>query len=178
MEVTEIIGQCLKMIGEQDFVAGSASLNDEQIRLRDRLVDCLNFVIREVATNYIHFEITEKVKFLNGEVFCTDLAETYMKAVRLERNGRQETFVTCSDRIKANFDGDADLTYRYIPQAVGLYHSLDDYRLKIDFLVNGVLSYYYFSCGMYDLSEHFEKKFINGVKREIPSIVLPQRRWQ
>lgn len=178
MEVIEIIGQSLKMIGETDFVTKKESITAEQERLKDHLVDCLNFVLREVATDYLPFTVKEKVTFTNGILHYCDLAETLAKVVLLERKGKTEKFEALSDSVKAEFDGEAELTYRYIPQAVGLYHYLDDYRLKTEYLVNGVLSYYYFSCGMYDLAEHFEKKFHAGIKRELPSVVLPQRRWQ
>lgn len=69
------------------------------------------------------------------------------------------------------------LTYRYIPKTLTANDEICDCRLKTEYMVNGTLCYYYFSGGMYDLAEYFEKKFLNGIKREKESVVLPQRRW-
>ena len=177
MKAIEIIGQSLKMLGENDFVASQGKLTEEQERLKDKLLDCLNFALREVATDYLPFVKAENVVVADGIVKYCDLKETFSKAVSLFVGGEETDFETTPSEIKTNRNGNGVLTYRYIPKTLTANDEICDCRLKTEYMVNGTLCYYYFSGGMYDLAEHFEKRFLSGIKREKNSIVLPQRRW-
>ena len=121
--------------------------------LKDKLLDCLNFALREVATDYLPFVKAENVVVDNGSLKYSDLKETFSKAVSLFIGGEETDFETTPSEIKTKKDGNGVLTYRYIPKTLTANDEICDCRLKTEYMVNGTLCYYYFSGGMYDLAE-------------------------
>ncbi len=145
------------------------------------LVECLNNVIEEIATEYIHFEATEEITLSNGKFDYASLQKQVFQIIKIEEDGAPCEFMcyptfaeveTKCPKIKVR--------YYYIPDKVTITGSVNYPKLNARLLSLGVASDYALIVGRYEESINYDKQYmyaLQSAQRTRKSIAVKARRW-
>ncbi|MDD4839197.1 MAG: hypothetical protein PHE93_00805 [Clostridia bacterium] len=179
MQVKDILRDCLKKLSIADFL-DEATYTSVQNALVSRLLDCLNLIYQEVASDYFPLTFSESVTLDGAVLNYSTLSNRLIKPISLENNGKNIVFVTLPSGIESDFIGEATLTYNYLPATLNISSSIDDYRLTGGLLSDGVIGEYYFLDSVFDLAAAYDTKFrkdLSWVSTKGREIKVKERRW-
>lgn len=180
MTVKDIITECLSKMGKDNFLS-NATLDEDEIRLRDALIDCCNIAYRQVVSRYLPNIHKEEVHFVENTVYTKDLAMQILYPIMLKNEDGVLRFRTYYDRIEAKHDGVATLTYAFMPDVkLSIDDTIDKMDLTQHAMVNGVLKEYYFANKLFELAEKYDIDFRDEMDnlKHTRNFNIKQRRWQ
>lgn len=180
MQIKKVIGECLVKMGERDF-ASEQSLSEEQKELREKLLKALNVAYREVVSQYLPLYYEQTAVFSGGKCLSSTLDKKIIYPVRVETNSGKVSFRTTHNAIYANVEGEATITYAYMPEEMTIGGEITDMRLTQTALADGTLAEYYYQNKMFDLARDFDTDFraqMGILKYRGRNIVIKARRWR
>ncbi len=179
MTVKNVIIECLTKMGKDNFL-DNTSLSDDEIKMRNDLIKAVNIAYKQVIATYLPHIKKESVVFCDKIVYTTDLDESIIYPIMLKRGDSVERFRAYYDRIEAKFDGEATLTYAFMPDVtLALTSTIEEMELTQNALSNGALKEYYFANKLFELAENFDIEFRNelGSIKRIRNFNLKHNRW-
>ncbi len=180
MQIKKVIGECLVKMGEVDF-ASDQKISEEQKELRDKLLKAVNLAYREIVSQYLPLYYEQTVKFNEGKCLSATLDKKIIYPVRVESADGKVSFRTTQNAIYADIDGEATITYAYMPDEVTIGGDISDMRLTQSALADGALAEYYYQNKMFDLARDFDTDFraqMGILKYRGRNVVIKARRWQ
>lgn len=178
MKVKEILSDCLKKLSITNFL-NEGNYTTAQTALANRLLDCLNLIYQEVVTDYFPLSFLESVS-VDKELLYTSLSYRLIKPISLKKDGKNIAFNALPSSIKCNFCGDAVFCYNYLPPALTIDSSIEDYRLTSGLLSDGVVGEYYFLDSVFELAAAYDTKFrkdLSFAATKGREIKIKARRW-
>lgn len=180
MQIKKVIGECLVKMGEEDF-ASKQSITPEQSELRDKLLKALNVAYREIVTVYLPLYYEQPVTFSGGKCLASTLDKKIIYPVRVETADGKKTFRTTQNAIIADIEGEATITYAYMPDEITIGVEINDMRLTQSALADGTLAEYYYQNKLFELARDFDTDFraqMGILKYRGRNITVKARRWQ
>ncbi len=179
MTVKNVIIECLTKMGKDNFL-DKTLLSEDEKKMRDNLLKAVNIAYKQVIATYLPHIKKESVFFKQNIVYTTTLDERIIYPIMLKRGDSVERFRAYYDRIEAKFDGEATLTYAFMPEvALTLTSDINDMELTQNALSNGALKEYYFANKLFELADNFDVEFRNemGSIKRLRNFNMKHNRW-
>lgn len=159
MKIKDVVGECLVKMGQTDF-SNEQTLDEQQTELKNKLLASINIIYREIVSEYLPLYHTETVNFSGGKVNSSALTKKILYPVKVVKNNRKQSFFSGADGVYCDIEGEAQLTYAYMPSAPLAYtDEINDMRLTVGALSDGALGEYYFQNKTFDLAKSFDSDF-------------------
>lgn len=184
MGIKEILSNALRRIGREDAAASveaGASPSGEAGEVCKTLLYCVNAAEKELAAYYFPLMCTETVMPSGGRIPFSGLKHLPYKIMSLKRGGKEESFGVGKGYLVAG-DGEAELTYRYLPETKTADGESEFSGCGDGFLsALGAVAEYYTVTGEPALAEMWENRYREAVdlaQRAARSpLYIPPRRW-
>lgn len=181
MKIKDVVGECLVKMGQTDF-SSEQTLDEQQTELKNKLLASINIIYREIVSEYLPLYHTETVNFSGGKVNSSALTKKILYPVKVVKNNRKQSFFSGADGVYCDIEGEAQLTYAYMPSAPLAYtDEINDMRLTVGALSDGALGEYYFQNKTFDLAKSFDSDFrtqIGVLRYKGKNVRVKARRWQ
>jgi len=145
------------------------------------LVQCLNNVLEEIATEYIPFVKTETVALTDGRAEYTAFDNQVAEIIKVNTMGRTCKFLCYPSYVEVDTkESSADITYHYLPDPVTVTGSVGYLKLTPRLLALGLAADYALVVGRYEESVQFDKQYmyaLQAAQRKGKEIIIPARRW-
>lgn len=129
MKIKDVVGECLVKMGQTDF-SNEQTLDEQQTELKNKLLASINIIYREIVSEYLPLYHTETVNFSGGKVNSSALTKKILYPVKVVKNNRKQSFFSGADGVYCDIEGEAQLTYAYMPSAPLAYtDEINDMRL-------------------------------------------------
>lgn len=180
MKIKNVIGECLIKMGKPNIV-NKTTFDDDETETISKLLAALNIAYREIVTEYLPLIYTQTVCMKDKSVKTSVLEKKIICPISLMFYNEKKPMKIYPDRIESDFDGDATLTYSYMPDIdLVLDDEISDMRLTQSALADGALSEYYFADKMFDLAKSFDTDFraqMSMLRYKGRRIIIKRRRW-
>ncbi len=166
-----------------DYLRGKLTLVDdssEEFRRATNLVTLMNFVINDLASNYISLTRIQSVTPTNGKYYISSLYGTMLeiKAV-YDKDGNEieyqldDTYIYC--------EGAQRIEYQYVPTKYGFIDVFDftEKEISVKCLVYGIASEYCMSIARFDEAIFWHEKHIEAIKisKKPTNRITKKRSW-
>lgn len=145
------------------------------------LLENINNVLEDIATNYIPLKMIENIDVSNNSFNLNNLSKNVNKVIRITKDGMRVNFFACNDMLKTE-NGNLEITYSYIPNPKTLDDEIENFYGKVGVLTYayGVASEYCLINEDYEQAMMWDDKFKNALlnsNRPIKNISIKKRRW-
>jgi len=146
------------------------------------LIKCFNLAYSEIATDYLPLITMQNVTVYDGVYNLNALDNNFYKLIKLEnKNGESSSFKIVDNILYAK-NGDYQLYYCYIPNALTLNSDVSNFNGRVydRIFVYGLVKEFYCINGLYEEAKFFQTKFEESIKNSKvvkKEIKLPKRRW-
>ena len=188
MQVKDILKKVCKILGKKELVttqyfsvSGRENTQDELDDLGDML-ECLNDITGEIATNYLPILKQKEVSLSSGEIDVFSIDENILSIVKVKSvYGNVIPYKYYENKLQC-FLNKAVIEYKVHPTMLTLSGSAETFggRITLNALAWGTLSEYYFKAGMYDDALMWENRFKNALMflcNGKSEIIIKKRRW-
>lgn len=161
----------------------SAEVTEETQNQFEKLIDCLNLVVSDIAGQYCKLMTTEKVQFVDNSFDILNLTKCANKIFFVkDENGFKQNFKIIDNKIVCENSGNFTVEYSFYPQKFTKDDELSIFSGKIGVktFALGVACEYCFVSGFFDDAKIWEERFVNCLKnnlRKIGHSHMPKRRW-
>lgn len=179
MKVKEIIRECLIKLGLEDFTQKTAFGEDERI-LFDRLLNALNIMQKEIASEYLPRLFEEEIFTQDGKIPLSALSKTLLYPVKIISDGVKRAFRTLPSGIVCDCKGKATLIYAYVPEDLTASDDFGDCRLSSGVLSDAVLGEYCLENKVFDMARFYDEKFraaVSALRYKGRELKLKCGRW-
>lgn len=158
------------------------SLNEEQMKEINLLVDCVNLTNSNIATNYVKLYDYKTVKVENSFVEYSDITDKMIyDIVSIKSKNCQVDYQVLSSGVLVNAK-EIDVKFSYFPKDVNLEGEIVNYGHKVNerVFVYGVISEYLYVKGVFDEAQLWEEKFkieMKNCMKTAKSYKYNKRRW-
>lgn len=158
-------------------------VSDETQNQFNKLVDCLNIVVSDMACQYCKLLTCEQVCFVNN---CFDILNLGKCANKIfyvkDKDGYKLNFKIIENKIVCDRSGEFIVEYSFYPQKLTKDDNLNVLggRVSVKTLALGVACEYCFISGFLDDAKIWEERFVNCLNsnlRKIGHSHMPKRRW-
>ena len=166
---------------EKMETANAYELDEETQSQINILVDCLNNVLIDIATNYILLKKQETISVVDNVFNCQLLEKPIYKVLKV--------FDLCGD-IEFQFldnylackNGTCAIKYAYYPSEVYFISDVNTFDGKVSLLTfaYGIVREYCLFKGDYEQASMWDQKFQNNLlnsARKIKNVTIKRRRW-
>jgi hypothetical protein len=162
---------------------GSGAVSDDDMAEINSLINCLNLVVNEVASEYVTLKDKVKLSTTNGVIYYSKLSNKIVSDILSVKQGETGvSYVLKADRLET-VPGLVEIEFAYQPgQVTSINETIDfaNYKLNERVLAYGVVAEYNFLYANYDDATIWDNRFKNSLsnlirpKREIK---IKQRLW-
>ena len=161
MLVKDILRECLAKMGEEDFTdKPAADRTDAEKVLAAKLVSALNTAYREAVSGYLPLIAEESVTAADGYIPASSLARAIVYPVSLvTAAGEKCRLRSAPDGVATDLNGTGVLRYAYLPEDADESGEIEDMRLTVSVLSDGVLAELYYRDKVFDIAESYDSDF-------------------
>lgn len=179
MKVEDVLAEVLLRLGEMDkYDITNLPDNDEKITL---LVKCVNMIVSEIASDYVHMEYSEDIVTDDGIIPYDQLKKRLINIKRVTKNGTKIGAKLHPEHILCDARGSLNVCYYYMPSEVKIGDKIElSPRITTMLIANGVLGEYCLLVGRYEDAALYDKRYREMVKeasRVTKEIVLKHGWW-
>ena len=179
MTVKQLVKKCLEKLNVEDF--SDDPKTDREKNLANGLLNAFEAVYGEIIAEYVPFVTEEKVVFENGRTSAEGLSKQIVYPIKVVCGRRQTDFCTDAEYIYAEAEGEATLTYAYLPSTEFTFESKADIMgASADMLSDGMLAQYCLAAGMYELAKSFDASYrekLWKLRYKNKGMRMKARRW-
>ena len=145
------------------------------------LVEIVNAVCLDIATNYVGLKHRESKTVENNELSISSLEKPLYKIISITSNGEKVKFYLSDNLVKVQ-NKNIDVYYEYLPSRKTINEGVEDFNGKVSLLtlVYGIASEYCLIKGDYEQAVMWEEKYKNNLlnnARKARNITIRKRRW-
>ena len=181
MNVKFVLQECLKKLGESDFLSKSSTTAAEN-KEKELLLHAVNETYRSLLSEYFPATHTDEVEFKGGKLQMDGLTREILYPIELTVDGVKTPFVVSVDSIEAKAEGKATLKYAYMPQTqLDIEDDVRMLNVSVDLFSDGVLAQYCYMAKLFDLAKYFDDCYrdkLFGARYKNKTLMLKDRRWQ
>lgn len=162
---------------------GSGSVSDEEMAEINTLINCLNLVVNQVASEYFILKDKVKVNSVNGVIYYSQLSNKVVSDIlNVKQLDHIVSYVCKADRLET-VPGVVEVEFAYQPgQVSSINETIDfsNYKLNERVLAYGVVAEYNFLYANYDDATIWDNRFKNSLSNLIRprrEIKIKQRLW-
>lgn len=166
---------------EADTAFVQAEFNsDKRLKL---LKDCTEFVLNQIATDYLPLKKTEKVFSEDGTIPYGEFARDMIEATSVKNScGQNVRFSHLPDGLFVGERGEMEVTYFYRPGEKTFFDEAETGSCKVTdrVVALGVAAEYSFVCGLFDEASMWDVRYKDSLKiavRKKGAVTLRARRW-
>ena len=188
MKAKEILKNVCVYLGKEDLLLSNIFETDgEDISEQDqqdlnKMLKCLNFIIQEIASDYLPILKEKEICFTNGEIDIYDIDPNIQEIVSIKSKfGKNLKFKYLNNKIICLVTN-ATITYKVYPNEIGMEDNVESFggRLSARVIAYGVASEYSYLEMLYDDAAIWENRFKNALLiscRKKGEIKLKKRGW-
>lgn len=164
---------------DRAFVEAELSA-DKRLKL---LKDCAEFVLNQLATDYLPLKKTEKVFSEDGTIPYGEFSRDMLEAVRVKDGyGCDVRFSHLPDGLFVKERGEMEVTYFYRPGEKTFFDEAEtgSCRVSARVIALGTAAEYSFVCGLFEEAQLWDGRFKDSLKialRKKGAVSLKARRW-
>ncbi len=194
MEVKSIIRKVLEILQNVDLYSritsndATITLTSEEILERDIIIDCINLVQQNIATNYFNLIDTFQINNTYDVLPYSKISTLQIFNIISVKNTKNEVlkYTLKPSGIVTN-KCDIVIKYAYLPKGVTINDNITTFPIGVSerIFVYGVVSEYMFVKGNIDEYNVWQNKFEteienvkNNAKKICHSANLKRRRWE
>ena len=155
------------------FDGAIAPTNDEQAEI-STLINCLNLVINQVASEYVTLKDEVSINTSNGVVYFSKLSNRVVSDIlNVKQSGIKVSYIIKPDRLET-VPGQVEIEFAYQPRQINsLTETIDfsNFKLNERVLAYGVVAEYNFLYANYDDATIWDNRF----KNSLANLIRPHR---
>jgi len=161
----------------------SVQISEETQNQFDKLVNCLNIVVNDIAGQYVKLLTSEQVEFIDNSFDIFNLTKNVNKIFYVkDKDGYKLNFKIVDNKIICDKSGNFVIEYSFYPQKFTKNDDLSVFcgKISLKTLALGVACEYCFISGFFDDAKVWEERFINCINsnlRKVGHSHMPKRRW-
>lgn len=188
MTAKEIIKDVCIYLGKEEILNSSFFETDGQDLTKNEtkdinnILDCLNFVTEEIATEYLPILKTKELYLSDGTIPINQIDENLFEIVSVKSKlGKTLRYAITNSKLVC-LASRVEVTYKVYPTLITLNGQAEDFggKLSARVLAYGVASEYCFLEMLYDDATLWENRFKNALfslQRKKGEIKLKKRGW-
>ena len=188
MKAKEIIKNVCVYLGKEEilqsnlFEEGGDELSSIQNVTVERMINCLNLITSEIASDYLPILQEKEITFKNGEINVYEIDENIQEIISIKSKfGKNLRYKYLGDKIIC-LTTNAIITYKVYPKEVKIDDDVESFggRLSARVIAYGVASEYCYLEMLYDDATIWESRFKNALlinARKKGEIKLKKRGW-
>lgn len=145
------------------------------------MLECLNLVVAELATDYIRIEREREIKSVYKKIPKSQLHQL-VKVLEVKCGHGNAKFKFLEGIINLDHDDTYTVRFLYAPQYGSLLENVDEvtFLAGVDTVVYGVCAYYCLSNAIFDEYQLYYEKYSDKLKKlqKERLIKMPMRKWQ
>lgn len=188
MTTKQVLENVAVFLGKEDllecpyFTNTNDEVSEEEQKDLNLLLKCLNFIVNEIATDYLPILKQKQVTFVDNMLNIKQIDDNIHKIIKIEnKNGEVIKFNYINGQLMAKTT-DAIITYSSYPEKADLYGEVENFN---NLMTDRVLAYgtameYSFLNSLYDDATVWESRYKNALlvlSQKKHNIVMPKRRW-
>lgn len=138
--------------------------------------ECGKDAILRVGAEFADVRTKQKAVSTGGMIPYSALNKSVKRVIKVVTADGKQPFTEESDGIKVGFDGEAEVTYAYFAEPIGLLSEIDlPPRFGLNMLALGVAGEYCYRKGFYKEGEIYDKRFaaaLANATRDAKSVTL------
>lgn len=188
MKTKQVLENVAIFLGKEDllecsyFTNSQDEISQDNQKDLDLMLKCLNFIVDEIATDYLPITKQKEVVFKENEFDIENLDDNIYKIIKIENKyGEKVKFNIINGKIIANLD-EAKITYSSYAQKCELNGNVENFNglLSARVLAYGTAMEYSFVNSLYDDATVWESRYKNAllvISQKKHNLVMPKRRW-
>ncbi len=188
MTAKEIIKNVCTYLGKEEILESSffeengAELTKTQTKDINKIVDCINYCVEEIASEYLPILKTKMFDLSNGEINLKDIDSSLQEIISVKSHAGKTLRYAVSDKKLICLASKVEITYKVYPTHITTSSTCEDFdgRISARVLAYGVASEYCFLEMLYDDATLWESRFKNALLvagRKKGEIKLKKRGW-
>lgn len=147
----------------------------------DFLVEIINNVNLDIASNYIPLKNIEEITVEDNEFNLSNLVKPLNKIIKVIKNGLELKFCYLSNKLKTA-NGKVKILYTYFPEEKSLNDEIEDYMGRVSLLTftYGACSEYCLVKGDYEQAMVWDERYKDNLlsnARKVSNFYIKKRRW-
>lgn len=182
MKISELINDCLRLVGRSDLIELSQSDNEEVKSIRYSLLFCYNAVIDELSRGYFPVR-AEEIMYSSAKRFAfTSFKKTPLKIIDVKSGDKSIDWRILPGYLSCNSTQIA-VVYEYVPDKCTENSDFiyPDYAVGSTLVEYGMAAEYLLICGDVQGSAAWESKYHGEIDRLLALQTvkdrIPPRRW-
>lgn len=188
MTAIEIIKNVCIYLGKEEilnssfFETNGGNLTQKEQSDLKKMLECLNFVIEEIASDYLPILKTKQVELNDGSMLLKDIDNNLQEIISIKTlNGKTLRYAISDDKLIC-LASKVEITYKVYPKEITLLQTVESFggRLSARVIAYGVASEYCYLEMLYDDASIWESRFKNALliaQRKKGEIKLKRRGW-
>lgn len=188
MTVKEIIKNVCIYLGKEEllnssfFETNGQELTKQQTKDINKMVECLNYVTEELATEYLPIIKTKQIKLTSGVINLNEIDEDLMEIISVKTiNGRTLRYLISNDKMIC-LATNVEISYKVYPKTLDVNSMAENFGGKISarVIAYGVASEYCFLEMLYDDATLWESRYKNALlvaSRKKCELKIKKRGW-
>lgn len=188
MTAKEIIKNVCTYLGKEELLNSSFFETDgqeptkEQTKQINKMIDCLNYITEELATEYLPILKTKEVTLNSGAITLKEIDSKLQEIISVKTlNGKTLRYIIANDKMIC-LATRVVISYKVYPETITFTSSAENFGGKISarVIAYGVASEYCFLEMLYDDATLWESRYKNALlvaSRKKGEIKLKKRGW-
>lgn len=188
MTVKEIIKNVCIYLGKEELLNSSffetdgKELSKEQTKDINKMVECINYIMEELATEYLPLVKTKQIKMTSGAIDLKDIDENLMEIISVKSLSGRTLRYTITDNKMICLATKVEINYKVYPEKLDINSTIENFggRVSARIISYGVASEYCFLEMLYDDATLWESRYKNALliaSRKKGEIKLKKRGW-
>ncbi len=188
MTAKEIIKNVCIYLGKEEILNSSffetdgAELTKAEKKEVNNILDCLNFITEELATEYLPIIKTKELHLKDGSIALNEIDENLQEIVSVKSSsGKTMRYVIANNKMIC-LATRVEVVYKVYPKTITLESEAESFGGKISarVIAYGVASEYCFLQMLYDDATLWENRYKNALinaQRKKGELKLKKRGW-
>ena len=188
MTAKEIIKNVCIYLGKEEILnsnfyeTSGQDLTIEQQKDVDKMIDCLNYITEELATEYLPILRTKQIELSEGKVDLVKIDENLQEIISVKTfSGKTLKYAITNEKMIC-LASRVEITYKVYPNKITINSNAENFGGKISarVIAYGVASEYCFLEMLYDDATLWETRYKNALlvaQRKKGELKLKKRGW-
>lgn len=188
MTAKEIIKNVCTYLGKEEILNSSLfeengqSLTENEQKDVSKMVECLNYITEELATEYIPITKTKQLELTDGSIKLSDIDNNLQEIISVKTlTGKTLRYAVSTEKMIC-LANKVEITYKVYPETISLEGNAENFggKLSARVIAYGVASEYCFLEMLYDDATLWESRYKNALliaQRKKGEIKLKKRGW-